>query len=166
MRNSFAPSRLFRVFSDCQQYFFGRESLFCPFFYFYTGKICFSRQYYLGVFGFLRVFFFSRALFLFYHPQKQGIFQGIFFFSRDLFEPTPVADIPPDTRVKKKYSAGILRKRTRPWAPYYPLHQYSILLTCFLILKVNMHAVLSPGTLPRPSMEIGLLEAKLMWRRH
>ena len=32
---------------------------------------------------------------------------------------------PPDTRVKKKYSVGILRKRTRRRAPAYPLHQYS-----------------------------------------
>ena len=135
------------------------KAFFALFFLFIRARFAFHASI-IGVFLVFYAYFFFLGHFFCFITRKNREFSTVYFFLRDLFEPTPVAFIPPDTRVKKKYSAGILRKRTRPWAPYYPLHQYSILLTCFLILKVNMHAVLSPGTLPRPSMEIGLLEAK------
>lgn len=160
MRNSFAPSRLFRVFSDCQQYFFGRESLFCPFFHFYTGKICFSRQYYLGVFGFLRVFFFLGHFFCFI-TRKNRELSTVYFFFHGIFLSQPRLLLFLPILVLKKNTQLVFFERGQGGGRLpIPSINTAILLTCFLILKVNMHSVLSPGTLPRPVREIGLLEAK------
>ena len=67
---------------------------------------------------------------------------------------------PPDTRVKKNTQLVFFERGQGGGRLPIPSINTAILLTCFLILKVNMHSVLSPGTLPRPVREIGLLEAK------